>query len=128
MIRQRYEKRPLEEVLRRNRELEGAVEPHTFELVLEPDDVRHAVHALSLELEDPETVRREIDSTAWLLEDTRRARPKLPLTVVTVRNDGQPELERTERICVALGANLVLADRVEDWASSAVRDLMTAAR
>lgn len=112
-----------ESVIRRNRAIEGVVEQHTFELVLEREDVRHAAHAISFEVDDQADLSREVDAAAWLLEDTRRARPNLPLALLAVGGSDSPAFGRARHICDQLTAHLVPVAQFDSWASAAIREL-----
>jgi hypothetical protein len=113
-------------VVRRNRELEGAIEPHVFELVLEHQEIRHAAHAISFEGGDKDSLKRDVESTAWLLDDTRKARPNLPLSVLVIERTGSPEMHRAEHICQALDVRFVRTSQVEEWAARAAQELVLA--
>jgi hypothetical protein len=111
-------------IVRRNRNVEGAVETHTFELVLEPRELRHAAHAISLEAEDRDQVDREIEAAAWQLDDTRRGRPDLPLSLLVVEGASASRLERVAHLCRAFETRLVRSGEVTDWAGRTVQEAL----
>src|SRR2546426_904839 len=85
-----------------------------LKLVLEHQEIRHAAHAISFEGGDRDTLKRDVESTAWLLDDTRKARPNLPLSVLVIERTGSPEMQRAEHICQALDVRFVRTSQVEE--------------
>jgi DUF3037 family protein len=111
------------EFVRRNHEVDGAVERHMFEIVLGRMEVAHAIGAISFESDDRDLVAREVESAAWTIDDTRRARPALPITLLVIEREDSAELKRAERICRALSATVVRSGQVDHWASVAIGQL-----
>lgn len=123
LVQERFPQEPAGEIVRRRRPLDGVVERHTFELVLERHEVRRAAQALSFEGEDRRSLSREIESVAWAIDDTRKAQPRLPIALLAIELEGSPEFQRAEHICRSLEATFVPSRQLENWATSAVREL-----
>lgn len=109
-----------QDIVRRKYVLDGFVERHTFELALTRNDAVHAVCALSFESDDQRSVSREIESVAWSIDDTRKATPRLPISVLAVDVNHSPAFDRAEHICNGLNATFVPSSRIEDWANGAM--------
>lgn len=100
------------------------VERHTFELALARDQALHAVRALSFESDDKRAIAREIESVAWSVDDIRKVRPQLPMTVLALEAKDSPAFARAEHIRHGLSANFIPSARIDDWASGAITELV----
>lgn len=122
-LKDRIRDQPANEVLRRRDQVDGAIEPHTFDLVLRLGRAVHAVNALSFEVDDREQLSRDIEATAWAIDDVHNADRDLPITVLAVEREQSAEFQRAVRVYSALSAAVVRSTQVPDWATSAVRSL-----
>jgi len=61
--------------------LEGKFGQHQFDVVLARDEPLAAVSALSFEIRSRRNLQRELDATAWALEDVHKLHKGLPLAV-----------------------------------------------
>ena len=64
-----------------HRMLEGKVGEHRFDVVLANGKPLAAVDAISFEVRSKANLQREVDATAWALDDVRRLNKDMPLAV-----------------------------------------------
>jgi hypothetical protein len=121
--RERFPEEEVSHIIKRSQQITGAFDSHTFPLLLQRDGSAHAVEALSFEGEDTDKLAREVDATAWTIDDVRKAKPDLPITILTLEKEESNQFLRAARIYVALHANVVTSRDLGEWAQHAVRAL-----
>jgi hypothetical protein len=93
-----------------HRSLEGKLGQHFFDIVLSDGKPVAAVDAISFEVRSRANLQREVDATAWALDDVRRLDTDMPLAVF-VLPPTNPEAEQVFRAASktfkALGAKIV---------------------
>lgn len=83
-------------LVRSHRPLEGKLGEHVFDVVLANDKPVAAVDAISFETRSKATLQRDVDATAWALDDVRRLDEDMPLAVF-VLPPTNPEAEQVFR-------------------------------
>jgi hypothetical protein len=100
--------------------LEGRFARHQFDVVLARDEPLAAVAALSFEVRSHRALQREVDATAWALEDVHKLRKDLPLAVF-ILPPADPETEALRqaaaRVFKGVGARMIDAEpAIARWA------------
>src|ERR1700730_13403942 len=75
-------------LVKRDEVLSGRLDKHRFDVVLKNGKAVAAVHALSFEIGEGDYLEREIQATAWTLDDVRQKNANLPLAVFVLRPSG----------------------------------------
>jgi hypothetical protein len=90
--------------------LEGKLGEHVFDVVLANEKPLAAVDAISFEVRSKVNLQREVDATAWALDDVRRLDKDMPLAVF-VLPPTNAEAEQVYRAAFktfkALGAKVI---------------------
>ncbi len=93
-----------------HRNLEGKLGAHQFDVVLANGKPLAAVNALSFEVASKRDLQREVDATAWALDDVRHLDEALPLAVFVLppTNSGAEQVFRSaSKVFKGLGAKLL---------------------
>lgn len=69
------------QLIGKNGQLTGLVETHRLDVIIGNGKPLAAVQALSFEGGDTWALQRDVDSTAWLIEDVKRRHKILPIGV-----------------------------------------------
>jgi len=112
----------VERIVKRNSPVRGRVEDHDFDIVGENSHVLFAANGLSFDGRDTPSRLRDIDATAWAIDDVRKADADVPLAVI-VRppQTSSTSYTRAERIFPELGAEIVTDDHIDEWAARVAR-------
>ena len=98
-----------QELVAKNKVLSGQLENHTFDVVLANGKPFAAVHALSFEVDRSANLDRDVESTAWLLEDVRKKHRDMPMAVFLLPPIGvSAPYERAKKLFPKLNGEIVL--------------------
>jgi len=122
-LRHRVNPEAVKTILRKDQDIRGALDTHRFDVVLQSANAQHLVAALSFEIGDKDEIAREVDATAWAIDDVRKADRYVPVSVLAIERDGSTEFERAERIYSGLDARFVPSLKVPEWAAFAARSV-----
>lgn len=107
-----------QELVKRDRPVEGQFARHQFDVAVENGKLFCAVQGLSFEVKDPESLSTQLGDMYWAIDDVRKRDKGLPLAVVTLPPKTEPRQYReARRIFRGLGASVVAEDEVERWAT-----------
>jgi hypothetical protein len=107
----------VKDLIDRNGRLTGHLESHVFDAIIGNGKPLAAVQALSFEGGDTPTLEREVDATAWLVEDVKRKHKALPVAVFLLLPKGSSKtFERARRLFPPLKSDLVPEPEMEQWA------------
>ena len=105
--------------------LAGELGQHVFDAALLNGKPLLGVHGISFE--GPTTVQqqREVDATAWTIDDIRKKHPDLLIGVLALppRNKGKT-YDQAQRIFTGLGAEVVDESDAADWATRATKQVL----
>ena len=106
-----------QELVAKNKVLSGQLENHTFDVVLANGKPFAAVHALSFEVDRSANLDRDVESTAWLLEDVRKKHRDMPMAVFLLPPIGvSAPYERAKKLFPKLNGEIVLEQKMPQWA------------
>ena len=110
-------------LIHRNHELTGKLDRHVFDVVVANGKPFFAAQGLSFEI-DPHILNREIDATAWAIDDVRKEKRAMPLAVVAVRPlHGKIEaFDRAVHVFEGLNADVLRENDVERWAKRVAKE------
>ncbi len=100
----------------------GELETHVFDFRLGNGSVVELTRSLSLESDNEDYVRREIDVLAWAITDVRNADPTVPVSVISV--GAGPQGGRAKKLMQGLEATYVSENEIEDWAEATAERLV----
>lgn len=113
-----------ERYLKRGLVIEGSLDQHTFDIGLANGQALLGVETLSFEGAGRH-MKREVEATAWALDDVHKRVPKLALAVVALPPKSRSDTYRRARhIFEGLSAEVVEEDDVHDWSSERVPQLI----
>lgn len=106
------------EMLKRHNKISGHLADHIFDVVVGNGTPFFAAQGLSFEGTDSANLQRDVDATAWAVDDVRRENRQLPLAVLALppRNESKA-FDRAEKIFKGLDADLVLEAQMGAWAT-----------
>jgi len=111
-----------ERIVKRNSPVRGRVEEHDFDIVGENGHVLFAANGLSFDGRDTPSRLRDIDATAWAIDDVRKEDADIALAIIVRPPQSTSKLyARTERIFPNLGAEIVTDDHIDEWAARVAR-------
>ena len=117
------------ELVKKSYPLQGKLDEHTFDVVVTNGRPYLAVQGLSFEVASSPGMRREIDATAWAIDDVKRENKKFPLAVLMLPPDdaggGDSDIFlRAKKVFKGLHADVVESDRqIGSWVKRRVRAL-----
>jgi hypothetical protein len=104
------------DLIKREHVIRGKSDEHRFDLVVANGRPFLAAQGLSFEKSFTRTVQKDVDATAWAIDDVRRADTELPMAIVafTPKEPCLP-VERDRKIFRALKANMVSEKQLDRW-------------
>ncbi len=115
-----------EDFVKTNATLEGRFDKHRFDVVLAHGRPLAAVHAISFEIVERERLEKEIEATAWTVDDMRKKHRVLPLAVFVLQpSDGgvSSVYTRAVRLFRHLNAEIVTENKMPVWAHAQARSV-----
>lgn len=107
----------VKDLIEKNSELTGHLESHRFDVVLGNGRPVAAVHALSFEAGDSPALKREVDATAWLVEDVKRKHRALPVGLFLLPPKKSSNLfDRARRLFPELKGEIIPENKMAQWA------------
>ncbi len=113
-----------DQFLKKNHTVQGKVDTHTFDVVLTNGKPFLAAQGLSFEVLESRTLLREVEATAWVIDDVRHSHPRLPLAVLALpprKKTHEDIFDRARRIFADLRASVVMEDQADAWAKKIAR-------
>jgi hypothetical protein len=98
------------ELVHLHRSLEGKLGEHRFDVVLSNGKPLAALNALSFEVRSAGNLQREVDATAWALDDVRRLDEDMPLAVFILpptNEEAERVFRSASKIFKGLGAKII---------------------
>lgn len=107
------------ELVRRNDTVAGRFDDHRFDVSVKNGDIMLAVRALSFEGPASHELEREVDATAWALDDVRKARRDIELAVAALPPRTRSKtFDSARRVFEGLEASFVVEDDLQSWAAA----------
>jgi len=110
------------DLFEKNSQLAGHLESHQFDVLLANGRPLAAVQALSFEGGDSPALQKEVDATAWIIEDVKRKYRNLPVAVFLLPPKGASKsYTRARKLFPQLKSDLVPEHEMEQWARKQAR-------
>jgi hypothetical protein len=112
------------QLVRKHEVLRGHYNQHLFDVVLATGSPFAAANALSFDMRDRNRLQKDIDSTAWKIDDVRKNKrmKDIPLAVyalLTPNGEGEPMYRRARKMFQGLDATVFSRDKdMIRWADS----------
>ena len=105
--------------------VEGKFERHKVDLALRNGKVVSGSYAFSFESSDLGRIQKEVDATAWAIEDIRRGNSDVRLSVLTLPPTplATSAYDRAVRLFAAMHVPVVTEAALSGWATSEVNEL-----
>ena len=113
-----------ENLIKKHHSISGKFDNHPFDVVVAKVHPFLAAQGLSFE-SSPQTLEKEVDSTAWAIDDVRKIHRKLPVAVFLLPpKHRSTTFERAQRIFTGLNASVFLSEQqVSRWAMQNTKEL-----
>lgn len=107
-----------ERVIQRNALVEGRLDEHRFDVSVQNGRPHLAAHGLSFEGPHTKDLEKEVDATAWSIDDVKAANPGLELAVVVFppKSAKSKSFLRAVRVFEGLNADVIEESDAESWA------------
>jgi hypothetical protein len=114
------------DLIKKQSSISGKIEKHIFDVVVENGRPYFAAQGLSFEKSGILEVQKDVDATAWAIDDVRKspATRDLPVAVLALPPSGrfQPYMS-ARRIFRALDVRLISESGMRDWVKKTIRVL-----
>lgn len=113
----------VDEALAVNVTLQGEHDHHKADIGVRNGHWIAAGYGLSFEVKTD--LQKDIDATAWAIDDLRKQSPELQVGIMTIppRREQEDTFRRAKRIFESLSATVLSEKTVTDWAKKLSRDL-----
>jgi hypothetical protein len=109
-------------VIAQHVEIDGALGQHTFDLGLRNGRLLQGIQGISFEGHARNEMSREVDATAWTIDDVRKSNHDLAITVVALPpRTSSKSFDTARRIFDGLGARVVEEPDIESWAQESIQ-------
>jgi hypothetical protein len=103
-------------------EINGALGHHKFDLGLKNGHLLQGIQGISFEGHARKELSREVDATAWTIDDVHKSNPDLDITIVALPpRTTSKSFDTARRIFEGLGARVVEEAEIESWAQESAR-------
>lgn len=112
------------DLIKKEHAIQGKVDEHLFDVVVANGHPFLAAQGLSFEKSFIRTVQKDVDATAWAVDDVRKAHKNLPMAILALTPGGPcPPVERARKIFRALGADMISERQMDGWVKKRIKVL-----
>lgn len=114
------------DLIKKQRSISGKIEKHVFDVVVENGRPLFAAQGLSFEKSSTLDVQRDVDATAWAIDDVRKssAFKSLPVAVLALPPSGESRAySSAKRIFRALDVNMISETGMKTWVKKTMKVL-----
>jgi len=128
VLQQKYFEVDVDQLVKRNHPIKGKFDQHEFDVAVANGKPFLAVQALSFEIGDRHVLQREVDATAWAIDDVKSRQKEISLAVIALpplkgKGDNTEMFERAQRIFNGLKAPIKRENELDQWAKKAVNKI-----
>lgn len=110
-----------EQLLKRDYTVHGKFDEHAIDLVIANGNPFLGVQGLSFEISESASLDKDVNATAWMIDDVKKQDPKFQLAVVVIPPSGKSNTyERARRIFKGLKAAVKTKDEISQWTRNVV--------
>lgn len=111
-------------LIKREHGIRGRFDEHLFDVVVANGRPFLAAQGLSFEKSFTRTVQKDVDATAWAIDDVKRAHRHLPVAILALTPGKQCQpAERARKIFRALDADMISEKQMDHWVKQRIRTL-----
>jgi Protein of unknown function (DUF3037) len=112
------------DLIKKEHGIRGKIDEHLFDVVVANGRPFLAAQGLSFEKTFTRAVQKDVDATAWAIDDVRKAHRHLPMAILALSPEGPcPPVERARKIFRALDADMISEQQIDRWAKQKIRAL-----
>lgn len=103
----------------------GALEHHTIDVAVRNGKILSGVHALSFETADPNRLEKDVEATAWIVDDIHKSDAALRISVFALppTEATRDAYARADRIFKAMRVPLIAEGDLGNWAARQADEL-----
>src|SRR5712664_3430633 len=122
------ERGPLSEgLIKKQHSIRGKFDEHQFDVVVANGRPFFAAQGLSFERSFSRAIQKDVDATAWAIDDVRKIQRTLPVAVLaSPPADSSKYFDRARKTFQGLKAEMVLEDRMDAWVKRALKTVPAA--
>jgi len=122
------ERGPLSEgLIKKQHSIRGKFDEHQFDVVVANGRPFFAAQGLSFERSFSRAIQKDVDATAWAIDDVRKIQRTLPVAVLALPPaDSSKYFDRARKTFQGLKAEMVLEDRMDAWVKRALKTVPAA--
>lgn len=111
--------------IKRNDSVAGRFDRHVFDVVVRNGEIYCAAQGVSFDAGNEAAAQRDLDATAWIVDDVRKQYAELPVAVVAIppSKKASKAFGKARTIFDGLKADFVLERGLEEWARDLVPKL-----
>jgi len=111
------------DLIKRQHGIQGKFDEHLFDVVVANGRPLLAAQGLSFEA-STRIVQKDIDATAWAIDDVRKAHRHLPVAVLALTHkESHAPVEKAKRIFRGLAADMISESQMDRWLKQKIRTL-----
>jgi hypothetical protein len=112
------------DLIKKEHGIQGKVDEHQFDVVVANGRPFLAAQGLSFEKSFTRTVQKDVDATAWAIDDVRKTHKHLPVAILALTPGAAcPPAERARKIFRALNADMISEKQMDGWVKKRIKSL-----
>jgi hypothetical protein len=119
-----YERGPeAGDLIKKQYGIQGKIDEHQFDVVVANGRPFFAAQGLSFEKSFTRTTQKDVDATAWAIDDVKKAHRQLPVAVLALAPKRYAPVERARKIFEALEADMISESQMDRWVKQTIKTL-----
>ena len=110
-------------LIKRQHGIQGKIDEHLFDVVVANGRPFFAAQGLSFEKSFTRTTQKDVDATAWAIDDVKKAHRHLPVAVLALAPKRYAPVERARKIFEALEADMISENQMDRWVKQTIKTL-----
>ena len=111
--------RDLKNLVKRHFKIEGRLDVHHFDVGVVNGAPYVAAQGLSFDVPASEDLDRDVEATAWTIDDVQQSQPAFPVAIIALRPSAASKtFDRAIHVFEGLGARVVYEEMLDGWATA----------
>lgn len=107
--------------------IKGKLDEHFFDVAVANDRTFFAAQGLSFEKTTERELQRDVDATAWTIDDVRKAHRTLPVAILALPPAGKSApFERAAKVFSGLNVKMLNEQQIGTWVRRTIKETLTA--
>jgi hypothetical protein len=112
------------DLVKREHVIKGKIDEHLFDVVVANGRLFFAAQGLSFEKSFTRTIQKDVDATAWAIDDVRKAHRHLPMAVLALAPaEPNAPVEKARKIFRSLEADMISENQMDRWVKQRIKTL-----